>query len=195
METVVFSPIPGHLGYRAGTDGSIWSCWRFRGAGYAGKCTQVISDRWRRLKGEPRKEDCRLRFFIRRDNGSYRRTYGSILVLEAFVGPCPPDMECCHNDSNCLNNSISNLRWDTHKNNIRDAVIQGRMKCNLPLNRRGAGTGQVRGSKVNTAKLTEESVREIRRFGKPLKRHAKKYGVSEALISAVLKRKVWKHVE
>jgi len=40
------------------------------------------------------------------------------LVLEAFVGPCPDGMECCHNDGDRTNNRLENLRWDTHKNNM-----------------------------------------------------------------------------
>jgi hypothetical protein len=44
------------------------------------------------------------------------------LVLEAFVGPRPPGMEGCHNDDNPANNHISNLRWDTHAENMRDRV-------------------------------------------------------------------------
>lgn len=33
------------------------------------------------------------------------------LVLEAFVGPCPIDHECCHYDNNPQNNRVENLRW------------------------------------------------------------------------------------
>ena len=64
------------------------------------------------------------------------------LMLETFVGPCPEGMECCHNDGNPKNNLLSNLRWDTHKNNMQDAVKQGTMKkagkskirANIPKN-------------------------------------------------------------
>jgi hypothetical protein len=42
------------------------------------------------------------------------------LVLEAFVGPCPVGMECCHYDDDKFNNELSNLRWDTHSNNLKD---------------------------------------------------------------------------
>ena len=48
------------------------------------------------------------------------------LVLEAFVGPRPDGMHACHNDGNRLNNSVSNLRWDTITENNRDIVRQGR---------------------------------------------------------------------
>lgn len=47
------------------------------------------------------------------------------LVIEAFVGPCPRGMECCHNDGDPTNNHVSNLRWDTRSNNIYDAVRHG----------------------------------------------------------------------
>ncbi len=48
------------------------------------------------------------------------------LVLEAFVGPRPDGMYGCHNDGNPQNNLLSNLRWDTPRNNSLDKVIHGR---------------------------------------------------------------------
>ncbi len=42
------------------------------------------------------------------------------LVLETFVGPCPPGCESCHNDGNPSNNYLTNLRWDTRSENIKD---------------------------------------------------------------------------
>lgn len=50
------------------------------------------------------------------------------LVLEAFVGPCPAGMECCHGDSDRSNNALSNLRWDTHQANCleRSAFIKSK---------------------------------------------------------------------
>jgi hypothetical protein len=47
------------------------------------------------------------------------------LVLIAFVGPCPPDNESCHNDGDPANNMLGNLRWDTHHNNVRDTMLSG----------------------------------------------------------------------
>lgn len=41
-------------------------------------------------------------------------------VLEAFVGPCPDGMECCHRDDDPTNNILSNLRWDTQSGNAAD---------------------------------------------------------------------------
>lgn len=42
------------------------------------------------------------------------------LVLEAFVGPCPEGMEACHGMNGFLDNSVSNLRWDTRSENMKD---------------------------------------------------------------------------
>jgi hypothetical protein len=47
------------------------------------------------------------------------------LVLIAFIGPCPPGMECCHNDGNPSNNHLDNLRWDTRSANNLDRIRHG----------------------------------------------------------------------
>lgn len=47
------------------------------------------------------------------------------VVLAAFAGPCPPGMECCHNDGNRMNNRVENLRWDTRKANHFDKRAHG----------------------------------------------------------------------
>lgn len=47
------------------------------------------------------------------------------LVLDAFVGPRPTGMECCHNDGDPTNNHVSNLRWDTKSANCLDSVQHG----------------------------------------------------------------------
>lgn len=46
------------------------------------------------------------------------------LVLEAWVGPCPPGEECCHLLGN-ENNRLENILWDTRDANARDQVIAG----------------------------------------------------------------------
>lgn len=47
------------------------------------------------------------------------------LVLETFVGPCPPGMECCHANDIPDDNRLSNLRWDTCSANKDDCVRNG----------------------------------------------------------------------
>ena len=103
----------------------------------------------------------------------------STFVLEAFVGPCPQGVECCHNDGNCLNNAESNLRWDTSKSNKADQLLHGTRIC---------------GERINTAKLTAADVREIRDSGQSAGVLAEKFGVTKTLIYMILGRKVWKHI-
>jgi hypothetical protein len=48
------------------------------------------------------------------------------LVLEAFCGPRPSDMQSCHYDDAPINNIAVNLRWDTASANIADQIRNGR---------------------------------------------------------------------
>lgn len=47
------------------------------------------------------------------------------LVLEAFVGPRPPGLECRHRDDVKSNNHVSNLVWGTRSENMHDRVRNG----------------------------------------------------------------------
>jgi hypothetical protein len=135
------------------------------------------------LKPCARKEDGRGRYTIRREDGTYRRTYGSILVLESFVGPRPNGHECCHNDGNCLNDSIANLRWGTSAENKADQLRHGT---------------RLRGETSGVSKLTESGVREIRRMiadGKIDREIAELFNVTPTNIYYIRHRKTWKHVD
>lgn len=48
------------------------------------------------------------------------------LVAEAFLGPKPDSMEILHIDGSRDNNKVSNIRYGTRSDNIRDAVKLGR---------------------------------------------------------------------
>lgn len=57
--------------------------------------------------------------------GRERKEYVHTLVLQAFVGPAPEGMECCHGDGVRTNNYLGNLRWDTRLGNNLDAIRHG----------------------------------------------------------------------
>jgi hypothetical protein len=57
--------------------------------------------------------------------GRVRKEYVHALVLQAFVGPAPDGMECCHGDGVRTNNHLSNLRWGTRLSNNLDAIRHG----------------------------------------------------------------------
>lgn len=105
------------------------------------------------------------------------------LVCSAFHGSPLDGQEVCHWDGDRGNNRAQNLRWGTCAENAED--------------RKRHGTIQL-GEENPTAKLTEERVREIRRLYRPrrvtLEMLSKRFGVSESTISAIIRRKRWKHI-
>jgi hypothetical protein len=101
------------------------------------------------------------------------------LVLEAFVGPCPAGLECCHNDGNHTNNRLDNLRWDTRRANRQDAIRHGTMP---------------RGEKSGGAKLSEQDVIEIRQSLDSQRVLGRRYGVSGVTIHHIKARKTWAHI-
>lgn len=107
------------------------------------------------------------------------------LVLEAFVGLCPDDMECRHFDGNRTNNKLNNLSWGTKQDNFAD------------MKRHGRTTG-ASGEQQGTAKLRTMEIFEIRKCyksGKYTQRKlAKTFRVSQQNIYAIVQRKTWKHI-
>ena len=104
------------------------------------------------------------------------------LVLEAFVSPRPPGMECRHLDGNRLNYSLDNLKWDTRSENMR--------------NKTGHGTTN-KGSKHWKAKLNEKQVIEIQellKMGVSCIEIAKRFNVSRQCVSNIKFNRIWKHL-
>lgn len=58
-------------------------------------------------------------------DGVGRSFYVHRLVLQAFVGPCPPGMEALHRNGNPTDNRVENLRWGTRSQNLHDSVRHG----------------------------------------------------------------------
>jgi hypothetical protein len=101
------------------------------------------------------------------------------LVLEAFVGKAPQNMEACHNDGNRLNCSLSNLRWDTRSNNHKDKIKHG--------------TYQI-GEKANNVKLTNEIVIAIRKNKLSPSEAARQFGLSPTNAKRIVSYKTWRHL-
>lgn len=178
-EAIRYADIPDFWGYRAGTDGSIWSSW---GQERRKGCNHFITVRnstWKRLRPGVAGDGSlcvRLKF----KGGKMKTVYVQRLVLLSFVGPCPEGMEACHfPDRDQKNCRLDNLRWDTRSANQMDKVAHGTTN---------------RGERSAFSKLTEEIVREIRQSREKIQSLADRYGVNNSVISRVRNYKAWQHV-
>src|SRR5690625_2191669 len=134
------------------------------------------------------------------------------LAYAAAVGEMPGGvvMHLCDNPS-CI--SVRHLKSGTVAENNRDRTRKGRTAkgdangARLYPHRVSEGVRRARrehpekfarGERVNTAKLTEDDVREIRRRyssgGLRQVDLAKEYGVTQVQISAIVRRQSWKHI-
>ncbi len=103
-----------------------------------------------------------------------------LIVLDAFVGPCPEGMECRHLNGIPDDNRLENLRWGTKLENAADKARHG--------------TSSV-GERNGMAKLTERQVLDIHaRPHELLRVLADEHGVSEATICVIRQGKHWAHV-
>lgn len=105
------------------------------------------------------------------------------LICEAFHGPCPDGMECCHfPDNDGENNSADNLRWDTKKANDADKTIHGTWP---------------RGENCHSSKLSDMEIVKIRdqfTHGDSTYQIAKRFGVNAAAIRLIVLGVTWRHV-
>lgn len=105
------------------------------------------------------------------------------LVLEAFVGPCPPGMESSHDNDIPGDNRLENLAWKTHADNIAIRTMLG---------------GDTVGERHGNAVLTDEAVMEIRKLlaGTDLlvEQIADRFGVSGSTVTHLNMGLSWGHV-
>jgi hypothetical protein len=120
-----------------------------------------------------------------RDGKAYHR-FVHQLVLEAFVGPRPPGMQCRHHDGNPGNNALDNLAWGTPAQNVADAIRHGTAYCLNPN-----WGPKCRGETVGTSKLTESQVREIRASDETYAALAKRHGISKSNVKMIRTRRSW----
>ena len=119
------------------------------------------------------------------DRKSQRFTH--VLVAKAFLGPkpTPEHDQVNHINGDTTDNRAENLEWTTRRENQLHAINEGLYG--------GRGEGHAR------AKFTNAEVSEIRRTYTGARGEqttiAKKYGVSQMLISKIITRAIWDHLD
>lgn len=114
--------------------------------------------------------------------GKQGRSAIHVLVLETFVGPRPDGMQACHNNGNRSDPRLTNLRWDTPKNNQADRLDHGTLMY---------------GESHHITTLTENEVLAIRALaltGLSQRKIAKRFGVVQATVWNIIHRKTWIYV-
>ena len=110
-------------------------------------------------------------------NGKPWLTHRLALHLEGIDTTGHYVLHSCDNPLCC---NPDHLRTGTHQDNMADRNSRGR---------------QARGTKVNSAKLTEKDVLEIRAItGMTQQAIADQYGVHQAAINYIINRKRWQHI-
>lgn len=111
------------------------------------------------------------------------------LLLETYVGQCPPGMECRHLNGIRTDNRLKNLCWGTHRENQLDRNRHGTTSQPIPQ----------RGEKNGASKLTKEEVKVIRYLYNVAKFTladiAWQFDVAICTIQRIIKRKTWKHLD
>ncbi len=107
------------------------------------------------------------------------------LVAEAFLGPCPAGLEVNHKYGIKDDNRGTELEYLTPSENVKHTY-------------RVLGRKPVRGEAQGRAKLTDDSVREIRRLyakgGITQHALAERHSVSGVTIQRIIRRERWVHV-
>lgn len=174
---VRYADIEGYPGYRVGDDGSIWSCH------VRGNNKGRVGDIWQRLKPFLSRSGHLRVNLVRADQRHVHQRYVHQLVLEAFVGPCPPGMECRHfPDRDPTNNRLENIHWGTPKQNAADRDLHGT---------------QLKGEACPSAILTRSDVLEalaMHRAGKGATAIARFFGVGQRTIQDICHGRTWTEV-
>lgn len=177
---VEYRDIPRFPGYKAGSDGSIWSnksgTWKLKMAPLQGG--SVAAKKNRKVIKYPRVS-----------LGKRGRVTVSMhvhrLILAAFRG-WKRNAQCRHLDGNPLNNNLDNLRWGTSKENHSDRIRHGTPN---PQKNRGDKNGR--------AKISQEQailVLEHAKAGKSVSEICSQLPIKKSSARDILSGRRWKHL-
>jgi HNH endonuclease len=150
-----------------------WSKVIVRGYGCWGWCGSLHSDGYGLIGIKRRAEGYRKNFYAHR------------VSWKMFRGPIPKGLFVLHKCDNPPCTNPKHLFLGTNKDNMIDCSRKGRQNGKAKSNP---------GMKNGMAKLTDDIVRDVLYSNEPNFMCAKRLGLSRGTVSAIRKRKVWKHV-
>ena len=153
-------PIESHPGFYIANDGEVFST--VRGNGVVKRKYNISREGYKRIK-------------LTHGGGTLRLHRE---VLKAFDRPPKKEEICRHLDGNPGNNSISNLKWGTHKENSRDCLRHGRNPFQL-----------LTGENAPTAKFSDKEIEDIRtrrKKGATYKEIMGVYDISKSHVSYII---------
>lgn len=119
IATEHWKPIPGWEGYYEASDhGRIRSVDRvvLRSDGRENRLRGKLLSQSQRRSGH---------FSVTMHKSCHTTQFVHRMVAAAFIGPCPDGMEVCHNNGDPSDNRLTNLRYGTRSDNIRDRIMHG----------------------------------------------------------------------
>ncbi len=177
IEGEIWKDIPGYEGlYQASNKGRIKSLERYYKSAILLKMPENIKKQTINYKG--------YWFLHLSKNGKKHPTTVHKLIILTFKGPKPyPEATVNHIDSNKLNNQDNNLEYCS----VKDNILHFRKNINDYI-----------GINHPMARLSEEDVISIRKEYKELKTKqkdiAKKYNITQVMVSRIIVRKAWNHI-
>jgi hypothetical protein len=117
---------------------------------------------------------------VLQDRPRRRCVFVHVLVLEAFVGPRPPSLQCNHINGDKLDNALRNLEWTTGSENQRHAL------------RIGLRTATPRNVKLPIDQIP--LIRSRHASGETTAALAREYCVDHSTIGLLIRRKTWANV-
>jgi hypothetical protein len=171
MITLPIRPVGEYPGYGVDVEGKVWSLRR---------------GIWRHLKTRPNRGGYPQAYLL--CGGKKLTVSVHKLVLLAFIGPCPPWLECRHLDGNKGSPALydaqgkQRLVWGTHTENCADKSQHGTHH---------------KGSRIAASRLDETDipvVRQLRAQGVSQRAVARRFNVCQSTIRAIDHGITWAHV-
>lgn len=101
------------------------------------------------------------------------------MVAEAFIGARPNGLLVCHKDDDQANNAATNLYYGTQRQNVDDAMRNGRVP---------------KGQTHTKATISDEVARQIRESELSVSEIVKQFSLTRSMVESIKREESWAHV-